>query len=209
MPCGNSVHFQECGVTGGDFVLTSVSPPQNASPGTLVTVPITVKMNCLLCLERVVVIVYLSDVSSGNCIYDTGELSFVGWGIKGSTIDANLSYFQPTDSDFNGKISVVQIGNLSDSCTDSHTFAVKTNYPPVPVGQGWSCNPTTNKCFADPTSTVSYTQCHITCEGGTGTGTKPPAVCDPNADMNIMGICVPKPLVLGAFALGAIYIFKK
>lgn len=208
MACGNSVHFQDCSITGGDFVLSSVSPPvTGASPGSLVTIPISVKMTCLLCLERTIVIVYLSDIN-GNCISDTGELSFYS-AYKGDIITANLSYMQPTDSDFFGKISVVQIGLLSDTCTDSRSFTVKTNYPPAPVGKGYSCNPTINKCFADPTSTVSYAQCHIDCEGGTGTGIKPPVVCDPNNDMNIMGICVPKPVVLGAFVLGAIYIFKK
>lgn len=39
---------------------------------------------------------------------------------------------------------------------------------------------------------------------GVGEGT----ICTSANDMNVMGICVPKPLVLGAFALAAIYIFK-
>jgi hypothetical protein len=207
MTCGNSVHFQQCAVTGGDFVLSSVSIPQNADANSLVSIPVTVKMNCLLCIENTVVIIYLSDIN-GNCISDTGLLTFGVVSIPGSTITANLSYIQPTDSNFFGKISVVQIGIFSDTCTDSRSFTVKTSYPPVPTGSGYSCDTTKNKCFADPQSTTSYAQCHADCEGGAGTGTGTGTVCSTN-DYPIMGICVPKPLILGAFVLGAIYVFKK
>ena len=53
---------------------------------------------------------------------------------------------------------------------------------------------------------VGTNQC--TSVGLSCTGTGAGVVCSAN-DMNLMGICVPKPVVLGAFVLGAILIFKK
>jgi hypothetical protein len=210
MSCGNSINCQTCSVTGGDITITH-SAPQTATQGQFVTIPIIVTLNCypgVTCLWVNAFQICLYD-TDGACVADTGELSFAAWGLKGETVSTSVNYFQPSDKDFHGTLSVVQLGLFgAKTCMDSKLVSIKTIYPPAPVGKGYSCDSKINKCFADPQSTVSYAQCHVDCEGGTGTGAKPSVVCDPGSDMNIMGICVPKPVVLGAFALAAIYIFK-
>lgn len=189
-----------CSTTGGELhVETSFSPPKIADPGAQVTIKFKVVMNSM----------WSVDTWFWACLYNTDtdlcETSTPQTFIDHDGVDVTLTYLQPTDGDFHGVLSIAEwqlIG--SNQCDDIKAFTVKTNFPPVAK---WACNTKTKSCARDDISGtyMTATSCNDACKkSGAGTA----VVCDPNNDMNIMGICVPKPIVLGAFVLGAIYIFK-
>lgn len=199
MVCDNQCKM--CTSKGGDFkIAESFSPPASANPGDYVTLDIPITLSCTgaICIVPFykTIWVCLHD-STGNCI-TSGQLIYTAEGIN-----ITLTYVQPADRNFNGSVSIIQNGLLNTYCNDVRPITVKTIVPPA---EKYSCNPNTNKCESDPDKGIPWFDCNASCAKAGGNLN---VECDSANDMNIMGICVPKPVVLGAFALAAIYIFKK
>lgn len=194
MACDVNCPSQPCNRTGGQYVITGFSPPQSANAGDLVTINFAVSLNCgpLGCINYSFV-VCLFD-SNGACLSSSSPQQFPS---LTTSIPMSLSYTQPT-ADFHGNLSLIGQELLGNNCYDSHIFTVKTNAPP---GQGWSCDSVSKTCYSDSNSTTTYDQCRVACAGGGGGGTfgtcNPPC---PSSDMCVLGMCLPKPLVLVGLA---------
>lgn len=173
---------KKCATTGGDYTVIA-SPPPNANPGEYVTIPFSVTKNCSLC--RDLCIVCLHD-ENGTCIASTNVLNFANCIPWGCVITAQLSYTQPSDRSFRGSLDVIVIGLLEKYCSDTKPIEVDTNFPPGQ--QTYSCN--NGRCEpAGTTGKYINPDCSGQCTGGGGGG------CSPS-ESNVLGLCVPKPVLL-------------
>lgn len=199
MVCNMNCPSQPCAVTGGNYSIT-LSSPDSANEGDIVEVPFSVSVTCQYCLRRSF-IACLFDDRSGKCVISSDVTSFQP--LSDEPVSMILKYPQPS-TDFHGSISLLGIGIVeANECYDVKSFSVKTIAPP---GQGWTCNQSNKTCYPDPNSTTSHDQCFAECTGGGGGGA---AVACTESDYKVLGICVPKVAIFGAFVLGALYVMSK
>lgn len=190
------VGCRKCDVSGGDYIIKNynVSHPTGAIPGTLVTINVVAQINCVFCLNRDFWICLYDDIT-GECITSSGALSFTGVETEKSI---SLTYSQP-EYDFHANLSLAAYVWMEPSaCFDTKKFTVISITLP---GQGYSCNPVTKTCFSDSQSTKTYAQCTIECSGSG------PGSCK-QGEMNVMGYCVPEPIMFIS-ALGLLYMIIK
>lgn len=163
-----NIGCKKCDVMDGNYIISNYSPPQNANPGTIVSIPIVIKQNCVLCSNLGQSITVCLHDTNGQCIASTTPFTFYPWGIYGSTQNLTLSYTQPTNSDFNGTLSVVQLGVVFNDCVDSKVISVQTNFPPG--SKKYSCS--AGSCVENSSGKYSSPDCNNECS----TAGK---VCDP------------------------------
>jgi hypothetical protein len=167
--------------------------------GDPVSIGVDIKDNSWIIPDSVIVDLY--NLDTGNCEDSTGIFDLPPGASKRIMINTKM----PTSGNLNLRVSVstfnlgVPIPPAGFVCQDFWEVSIKGVDPNV---TRYDC--VNNNCEAvkdGPYATKSD------CDKDCSAGGSPKVVCSEN-DMNIMGICVPKPVVLGAFALGAIYIFK-
>lgn len=174
-------------------ILTFDYPTSPIAPGDVYTINARIKINGLLGA----IIVCLYDIDRSVCISSTQRIDF--WaggyadisisGIMGNTdLHLNLSVVEPSAFDIFGS-----------TCEDNKYFTIRLYVPPE---SKWSCDASTKTCYLDSNSTMTKAQCDAVCSGAGG------GVACTSTDMNIMGMCIPKPVVFLGFALAAIYMFK-
>ena len=186
---------QSCSSGNKDYEIVTLDYSKEVKPGDVYTVNVRVRINAILGT----VIACLYDIDSNLCIASTQRIDFWTGGYR----DISLSGIMG-NSDLHLNLSIVEpyaFNLFQSTCEDNRYFTIRVYVPPE---SRWSCDTSSKSCYEDSNSTMTKSQCDAKC-GGAGTTDK--VVCTAN-DMNIMGICVPKPVVLGVFALGAIYIFK-
>jgi len=189
------------GKANAEIVQSTISVPPSAIWGSPIQIGIDIVDKSVVIQDSICV--DLHDLS-GNCLDSTGEIVLGA----GETKRIIFNAIMPSSGNFNGRISlsVYYLGILINTwgCADSLTISIRGVDPNI---AHLVCDGKTKLCVNAPGAGSNLDGCNFVgdpCGGGTGTT---PVGCTEN-DMNVMGICVPKPVVLGAFALVAIYIFK-
>lgn len=181
---------------------TTLTVPTEVAPDSIVTITGTVTNNELWVpplpnVSQVRVCVY--DLATKLCVGNT-DLMYVLKSVLGigGRQDFSVSFPMPNN---NITVQIVPLdltlpyGYLAACGVPEKRTIVKSIIPGMP----WKCNPATSYCYQDPTGTYSDepTCCAAECNNCGVIGT---TACDTSTNMNLYGLCVPKPVV----ALGAV-----
>lgn len=185
--------------------LLTLTKPNTAIYGDTFSVSVIVANTNIL--VGAVYSVDLEDVSSAACL-QSSTFNQLYAGKQEVIIFNNIR--MPPSGNLKLKLSLSIMDMLATYvCEDYREFTV---IGIDPTAKRYDCNPTTSKCEYTPDGSGTYltSNCDNACPGGSAGSTCDPVTCPTDKNICLMGICLPKQVVLiGAVLIGLTMMSKK